>query len=965
MKKTILTGALIVAAASVAFPQTTLLTQGFEGASFPPAGWHVKNLGSNPAGETWMRSTTTPHSGAGCAFSQDGLSGETMNEWLVTPAMAVPASNNAVLSLWHRLQWNTYSDGPEYIVISKTDTAVTSFTDTVFTLPGTTPAAWESLAIDLVGAYAGMTIYIAFVHTSPNGYADAWVLDDVNFIATPAATHDVGTGDIVSPPALVWRDSAVTPAAAIVNYGTAAETGFYVRCRVKSPSGGVVYSDSVLYGGSLPAGGSDTVYFAEWTPMAAETDTVIVTTLLTGDADPANDSKTGLVEVTAHLHTGGPDAFGYCWIDSDTVGGPAYDWMDAASGTVVGSGDNERFLIPIGFPFTFYGHTYDSVTVGTNGLLGFSDSSENTGAVVPFNSAIPSVGAPNNCLYPFWDDLDVYGGEGNVYYLLQGTFPNRQAVIQWENVRRSGVTGDWLSFETILHENGEIVYQYQDVSVGNPAYDGGASATVGIEDKDGVVGLQYMANSAPLGNLLRDSLAVRYFLGVDNQPPGFSHTPKTNTFELSPQIQIQIADASPITADSLYFDVGGGYDPVARDSVVGNTYYYHVPEQAPGTVVQYYFTAADTAGNRGTMPAGAPAAYYTFKVLPDPAIDMLFIYSSAQDYQNKERPVWFQALDSAGFTYDIFDYKAGPAGLSTYRDIFVAQNSAGAGPEDNLIADSLISYLLTGTEAVPKNLFMAGDDIAYAQYGYANGTPILELCVRYLHAQYSLCPDGIDNNTSTYNYSRIYGDLGEPISGGGFLHVNANSPDVIHPARAFWNPGDTCAYDTSYVVYKFWPGDYAANWPCGLKYANPAYRSFFISFDLSQLDSMDQARDLLVNAKAWMDTAEAWGAPLGVAGHATPLRVRAFGLEQSRPNPFRTSTTINYGLPAAGPVKITVYNVAGQKVKSLVHEIKPAGSHSIKWNGRDEQGRQIAAGVYIYRLDSGQYSAVKKLTVIR
>jgi photosystem II stability/assembly factor-like uncharacterized protein len=85
-----------------------------------------------------------------------------------------------------------------------------------------------------------------------------------------------------------------------------------------------------------------------------------------------------------------------------------------------------------------------------------------------------------------------------------------------------------------------------------------------------------------------------------------------------------------------------------------------------------------------------------------------------------------------------------------------------------------------------------------------------------------------------------------------------------------------------------------------------------------------------------------------------------FSLGQNYPNPFNPSTTINYSLPKTGNVKLTVYNEVGSKVASIVNEYKPAGSYQVQFNGSN-----LPSGIYLYRLESGNYSAVKKFILLK
>jgi M6 family metalloprotease-like protein len=83
------------------------------------------------------------------------------------------------------------------------------------------------------------------------------------------------------------------------------------------------------------------------------------------------------------------------------------------------------------------------------------------------------------------------------------------------------------------------------------------------------------------------------------------------------------------------------------------------------------------------------------------------------------------------------------------------------------------------------------------------------------------------------------------------------------------------------------------------------------------------------------------------------------------PNPFGKQTGISYHLPMPGMVELAVYNVAGQKVRTLIKGRQPAGENRITWDGRDESGRKAAAGVYLARLNAAGRSAASKLVLVR
>ena len=79
---------------------------------------------------------------------------------------------------------------------------------------------------------------------------------------------------------------------------------------------------------------------------------------------------------------------------------------------------------------------------------------------------------------------------------------------------------------------------------------------------------------------------------------------------------------------------------------------------------------------------------------------------------------------------------------------------------------------------------------------------------------------------------------------------------------------------------------------------------------------------------------------------------KKFELEQNYPNPFNPETSINYAIPQNASVKLTIYNILGQKILTLVDEQKLSGVYSVSWNGKNDSGAQAASGLYFYRLEA-------------
>ncbi len=92
---------------------------------------------------------------------------------------------------------------------------------------------------------------------------------------------------------------------------------------------------------------------------------------------------------------------------------------------------------------------------------------------------------------------------------------------------------------------------------------------------------------------------------------------------------------------------------------------------------------------------------------------------------------------------------------------------------------------------------------------------------------------------------------------------------------------------------------------------------------------------------------------------------KSIELAQNYPNPFNPSTTIRFGLREGGKVRITVYNLLGQKVRELLNTERSAGFHTITWNGKNELGEQVASGLYIYRLENSLGIQSRKMLLIK
>ena len=90
-----------------------------------------------------------------------------------------------------------------------------------------------------------------------------------------------------------------------------------------------------------------------------------------------------------------------------------------------------------------------------------------------------------------------------------------------------------------------------------------------------------------------------------------------------------------------------------------------------------------------------------------------------------------------------------------------------------------------------------------------------------------------------------------------------------------------------------------------------------------------------------------------------------YTLDQNYPNPFNPSTLINYSIPENGNIKLVIYNMLGQKVKTLINTNASAGTYSASWNGRNDAGQLVTSGIYIYQLEAGLTKMSKKMMLLK
>ncbi len=234
-------------------------------------------------------------------------------------------------------------------------------------------------------------------------------------------------------------------------------------------------------------------------------------------ADPDKSKTQEPYYAAQEKGSGGPDTFGYRWVDSDEPGGPTYSWVDLTTlGTAVTlSDDNFAGPFTIGFSFPFYDTAYTSFYIGSNGYLTFD-----AGYGIAMNYHLPDDTIPTSMIAMWDDDIDPPEAGRVSYY---HDVANGRLIVSFDHVRNylypTG-TGD-LSFQAILYANGRIELQYRGMDPGSDE-DGLSGATIGIQNSDASDGLTVVYNAAYMHDNLAIAISSASWLSV---------TPATGTVE--------------------------------------------------------------------------------------------------------------------------------------------------------------------------------------------------------------------------------------------------------------------------------------------------------------------------------------------------------------------------------------------------------------------------------------------------
>jgi len=232
---------------------------------------------------------------------------------------------------------------------------------------------------------------------------------------------------------------------------------------------------------------------------------------------------------------------------------------------------------------------------------------------------------------------------------------------------------------------------------------------------------------------------------------------------------------------------------------------------------------------------------------------------------------------------------------------------------------------------------------------------------------FSFCDNAVQNgNQYTYAVSAVYAEgaevLSEPFDVILYVlrppvNLSATFSDGLSIVLNWESPSST----EGLLHYKVYRGRVGGP---NMAFLSTAVAETFVDSDL--LDGVIhyyRVTAVYTNGESFYSN-QAYDTPY-LSGSDEVTVVFATALHGNYPNPFNPETVISFSLGCSGAVSIDIYNVRGQKVRSLISGVYGAGVHSVVWNGADSAGRSVGSGVYFYRMVSGEYVGVRKMLLLK
>lgn len=384
-----------------------------------------------------------------------------------------------------------------------------------------TPRVEKPHAVSCVfgaGSDSSTRIYV------PGGYpGTAPYLQETECLDVSEYSHDVGMVGITSPVGRLAPGATCAVSVKVRNYGAAEESlGVHVTVLDSTTQSLRFSADTSLL---LAPESVRSVEFGTFTPPGHHVFHTTALVSLAGDQNPANDTLRARSRTTLGSD---PDGYGYVYKTTQEPDNLTFSWFDHSGGTPIKdwrpNGDEGTARRRLPFTFNFYSTAVSRVYVCTNGYLQTSDRTAGLNFPLPFEGIA-------DIIAPFWDDLSVRDS-GQVYE----NFTSDKAVYTWVDARRAQAPTDRFTFQVILQLDGDIRFNYLDLS------GDATSSTVGIQGGDGSWNWyqEYVYNGGPARHVPTNFTSILF----DKPPLGINE--RQNSITVPIVLRIPSVSRGPV-----------------------------------------------------------------------------------------------------------------------------------------------------------------------------------------------------------------------------------------------------------------------------------------------------------------------------------------------------------------------------------------------------------------------------------
>jgi len=687
--------------------------------------------------------------------------------------------------------------------------------------------------------------------------------------------------------------------------------------------------------------------------------------------------------------TGGPDDYGYIFKDETDSGGPTYNWIDTVGATSLDiTGDDTFRMVALPFAFSFYGTDYNYCYPSTNGQMGLG-----TGIRAYSNSVLPTTNLPANHLCPYWDDLYVEGESINVLYKTVGTAPDRQFVVIWDSVRTLS-NSYRLVFEAILSESdNSITYQYRYLDTNAL----GQSATVG--EQQAQTGNNYLQYSYNTSSLIVGR-AIKFWRPEYPKDVGARRVVTPSGVYLMDTIQpaavIKNYGSAAQSNFGVKLDIGAGYTStvnVTGPLAPGDTFVVdNFTPWVPTAMGQYAVTCSTqltgdlfTPNDKATATATIVGLVEHFEptdggYVPVPGSGHWAWRAPAYPRPAPPSPpnVWTIPDSGAYFAYES-SYVASCTYVAAqdtpqvmfYHRLYVEPNYDGGNVSYSTDHGSTWNLIYPdGTRPY--------DSLRSGVWGYSGTIPWEEARFRVPvqeDSAFKLRWKFMTDLSIQYEGGWMIDDfagigIAKPPDDVGVVQIltpgdTVRVGDVVAPQAVVQNFGSV---ERTFVV-RFSVGDGYQD-TASLTLADggidtiqfkdwdaESLGTFSIACSTELAGDVDPANDAVHDSVAVLPF---------VAVAEQPDVPAVFSLDNPLPNPFTGSTVVRFGVARPEQTNVSIYSAAGALVRVLLAPSSLAPrTYFLKWDGRDEQGRAVGNGVYLIRMEAGDFAATRKLVLQR